>query len=222
MPENRNKNLSEFKNLKFEGSFNLALEIFEKLFSNLNKKAVIYINTESNIEKSVTYNELCQNYNKFINFLRSKNIKKGANIYVMFPSIVEQRYIMFGALKAGYTIMPTAPNITEYELKFRFQNDGPNVPILDYDGSAKIKKASNNNPSKLIVGQSDSWKNIDDIPTFPGMVEPEKLCKDVIVIKYFTSGTTSMPKNLETARSINENVKNLLLILVSLLWNYMQ
>ena len=44
----------------------------EKLFGNLEKDAIIYVNKDKGIEKRISYREFINSYNKFINFLRSK------------------------------------------------------------------------------------------------------------------------------------------------------
>ncbi|MEM0139097.1 MAG: AMP-binding protein [Ferroplasma sp.] len=192
--DKKNDVLSELKNIKPDYSINWVSDIFEKLFINEKKKAIIYTNIDTGIEKSFTYYELYQHYNRFINLLRDKNIKKGSNIYVILPAVLEQWYIMLGALKAGYTIIPTAQNITEYELKFRFENDAPAVVVSDIANFEKIERSLKNNPVKLIVGELNSWESIDKIYDFPDRAEPEKLYVDDVFIKYFTSGTTGMPK----------------------------
>ncbi len=193
-PETRKTMLTELKNYDIEGQFNWVDEVFEKLFGSESKKAVIYYNSEKEEENSLSYIDLIKNYNKFINLLRSYGFKKGTNIYVMLPAIPEQWYITIGALKAGFTIIPAAPNLTEYELKFRFSQNKPDVIISDISNSEKLDKAAPDGIFKLVAGRKKGWKSLDEIKNYSEIAEPEKLYKNDVFIKYFTSGTTGMPK----------------------------
>ncbi|MCL4310931.1 MAG: AMP-binding protein, partial [Candidatus Thermoplasmatota archaeon] len=112
----RNEMLGELKSLEIKKPFNWVSEIFEKLFAESSKDAIVYINESTGTEKKISYRELYESYNRFINFLRQLNIKKGSNIYIMAGAVPEQWIIMMGALKAGFVVIPTAPNLTEYEL----------------------------------------------------------------------------------------------------------
>ena len=121
----KNQMLGKLKTIYENTEVNFVTDIFEQLFSELEKDAIIYVNTKTTTEIRISYKKFINNYNKFINFLRSKGIEKGSNIYIMSGPVPEQWTVMMGALKAGYTVIPTAPNLTEYELKFRFSQDPP-------------------------------------------------------------------------------------------------
>lgn len=119
--------------------FNWVQEILKKFYGS-DKNAVIYYNMENEMEIKVSYNRLISNYNKLINLLEH-GIKKSAVIYLMSPALTEQWYIMLAALKAGYTLIPLAPNLTEFELKFRFSSIVPDVIIADSENMKKISRS---------------------------------------------------------------------------------
>lgn len=192
--ETRNNMLEELGKMVPESSFNWVSDIYEKLFSESKKDAIIYINESTNKEIRISYHSLYESYNKFINFLRRLEIKKGSIVYIMAGAVPEQWIAMLGCLKAGFTVIPSAPNLTEYEIKFRFSNDPPDVIISDMANSSKMEHAMINSPLKLIIGNKEGWVSFDEINAMPSNSDPEKIFKSDIFIKYFTSGTTGMPK----------------------------
>ncbi len=190
----KNQMLMQLKTIYGNIEVNFVTDIFEKLFSELEKDAIIYVNTKTNEEIRIPYKEFINNYNKFINFLRSNGIRKGSNIYIMAGPVPEQWTVMMGALKAGYTVIPTAPNLTEYELKFRFSQDPPDVIISDSGSAEKLEKSVKGNPLMIITGKRKGWNSFSDIDKMAAVAEGEKLSGEDIFVKYFTSGTTGMPK----------------------------
>ena len=190
----RNEMLGELKSLKIKKPFNWVSEIFEKLFAESSKDAIIYINESTGSERKIRYRELYESYNRFINFLRQMDIKKGSNIYIMAGAVPEQWIIMMGALKAGFVVIPTAPNLTEYELKFRFSQDPPDVIISDVANAGKLEHALSTKPLKIVIGEKSGWIQFNEINKMSPDAEPADLYEDDLFIKYFTSGTTGMPK----------------------------
>jgi acyl-coenzyme A synthetase/AMP-(fatty) acid ligase len=190
----KNKMLGELKSMHGTSHLNFVSDIFEKLFGGLQKDAIIYVNTTTGVEKRISYREFIINYNRFINFLRSRGIRKGSNIYIMAGPVPEQWAVMMGALKAGYTVIPTAPNLTEYEINFRFSQDPPDVIISDENSAGKLEKALKGSPLLIIAGKRKGWDSFSDVDKMPPDAEGERLSKDDVFVKYFTSGTTGMPK----------------------------
>ncbi|WP_287954834.1 AMP-binding protein [Acidiplasma sp.] len=193
--DERYRILEDLRNMKPPEPFNWVQEIFEKFYGS-DKNAVIYYNMENEIEIKVSYNRLISNYNKLINLLRKHGIKKSAVIYLMSPALTEQWYIMLAALKAGYTLIPLAPNLTEFELKFRFSSIVPDVIIADSENMKKISRSLKNRPLKISIGNYDDAINIKEINNENNTAEGEKLFINDVFIKYFTSGTTGMPKTV--------------------------
>ncbi len=194
--DERESMLTELKNSKTYTNFNWVSDMFEKLYINQDKDIIIYYNMDNDTEKRVKYKEFYINYNKLINFLRKNRMKKGSIIYVMTPAIIEQWYIIMASLKAGFTLIPLAPNLTEYELKYRFSNVEPDAVIADENNMKKIINSLSNNPLKIAINSFKDCVDFDEIYKENSNAEPEKLNINDIFIKYFTSGTTGMPKTV--------------------------
>ncbi len=190
----RNDMLGELKSQKIKQPFNWVSEIFEKLFVNNEKDAIIYVNESTGEERRISYKELYASYNQFINFLRTEEIGKGSKVYIMAGSVPEQWITMMGALKAGFIVIPTAPNLTEYELKYRFSQDKPDAIISDLANIDKFEHVLDTGALKLVIGDRDGWINFNEIHKMKENAEPAELKAEDLFIKYFTSGTTGMPK----------------------------
>ncbi len=54
----RNEMLGELKSLEIKKPFNWVSEIFEKLFAESSKDAIVYINESTGTEKKISYREL--------------------------------------------------------------------------------------------------------------------------------------------------------------------
>lgn len=188
--------LKELKNYKINENFNWVSDVFEKLYINQDKDAIIYYNMDNDIEKRIKYNEFYNNYNRLINLLRKNSIKKGSIIYVMAPAIIEQYYIIMASLKAGFVLIPLAPNLTEYELKYRFSEIKPDTVIADEKNMKKIINLLNKNVLKIAINNFKDCISFNDVYNENCYAEPEKLNINDIFIKYFTSGTTGMPKTV--------------------------
>jgi hypothetical protein len=57
----RNAMLAELKSFKIKQPFNWVSEIFEKLFADKEKEAIIYKNDSTGKERRISYNELYKN-----------------------------------------------------------------------------------------------------------------------------------------------------------------
>ncbi len=190
----RNDLLFELKDVELSEGFNWVSDVFEKIIKNREKNALIYYNMGTEIEIKISYGEFMKRYNQFINFLKRHNIKKGSNVYIMAGAVTEQWYVMMGSLKGGFTVIPSAPNLTEYELKFRFSQDVPDVIVSDINNADKIDRSLNNSPLKICLSDKEGWISYSQIDRESQNADAERLNIDDIFIKYFTSGTTGMPK----------------------------
>ncbi len=190
----RNDLLFELKDIVLKDEFNWVSEIFEKIIKDTEKDALIYYNMGTENEIRISYGDFMNRYNQFINFLKKHNIKKGASIYIMAGAVPEQWYSIMGSLKGGFTVIPSAPNLTEYELKYRFAQDPPDVIISDINNADKIDRSLKNSPLKICLSDKIGWINYSQINGEDKNAPAEKIKINDIFIKYFTSGTTGMPK----------------------------
>jgi len=181
---------------------NWAHEIFEGIHvrERGDDVALLWVDIDIGIEKTFTYKEVAKKGNQILNFLRYNHIDKGNNIYLITPSIPEVWFLFFAGIKGGMVTIPTATNMTQWELEYRFKTSPPHVVVADESNSSVIDKtlmSMNIKPkAKIIIGEKKGWFKFDKIEEMSGKAVPAKTKPDDIIFCFFTSATAGMPKRV--------------------------
>ncbi len=191
----------KLNSMRLPGRFNWARDVFEKIHlpSRESQEAIVWVNLEDWSTKTITYRGLVEESNRLVNYLRGHGLGRGSRVYVMLPLLPELFYSTYAAVKAGFTMVPTATVMTVRELEYRFKVFPPDAVIAD-EASAKVVdealELTNSRPKvKLIVGgDREGWESFDEIGRESPLAEPEDTRSDDIVFAFFTSGTTGPPK----------------------------
>ncbi|BDB99609.1 acyl--CoA ligase [Saccharolobus caldissimus] len=169
--------------------FNWVSDVFEK---NEDKTALIWTDIQNREERKFTYRKLSAEANKLLNFLRKEGIKKGDPVYIMTPIIPEQWISLLAVIKGGFIGVPTAVNLTEYELNYRFKDLKPKAIIADEESAKKI----NVEAVKIVIGKREGWISYEKVLDESSNAEPETTKPSDEILHYFTSGTTGLPKRV--------------------------
>jgi len=192
----------KLNHMTFPEHFNWASEIYEGLHvkNQGSKTALIWRDIETKEEQRYSYQELADNGNKALNFLRKTGVEKGDNMYMMVPIVPETWFLSFTAVKGGIIAVPTATTMTLRELQFRFETYAPNAIVVDeaftdiVDQAIEITKVE---PKvKIVLGKADGWKSYEDIDKEDVTAEPAKTGLDETLFCFFTSGTTGLAKRV--------------------------
>src|SRR5579875_100991 len=203
--EDKGRNYEEFfyslKSSKLTSFFNWAEEIVEGL--NLKERgeqsALLWVSLDSWDVKRYTYSDFVSEANKLINFLRGHGMRKGSKLYIMLPQVPEVFFATYASIKAGFVGVPTAVVMTVRELQYRFKAFPPDAIIADVNSARLVDealKASNSRPNvKILVGGDiATWESYESIKKESALAEAAKTNIDDIVLAFFTSGTTGLPK----------------------------
>ncbi len=196
------KEVKEFS-LDVPEYYNFAFDVVDEWAKDKTKLALVWADTTGKIIKKYTFWDISKMSNKFANVLLSLGIKKGDNVFVMVPRIVEWYAVMLGLNKIGAVALP-APNILMPEdIKYRI-NKGEVVMVIAGASSAnKVESAcSEGCPTlkhKMVIdGDAEGWlsfeNQMDKVSSVldKDKIEPTK--SDDPLLIYFTSGTTKYPK----------------------------
>ena len=182
--------------------FNWAVEIFENMHvkERGDQPALIWTDLDSDAERQFTYKELAANGNKFLNFIRSKGVEKGNNLYMLTPIVPETWFASFAGIKGGLVSVPTATSMTEREIQFRFEAYKPDV-IISFEGLTQLvddalEKANCTPKAKIVLGQKAGWVSYSEIDAQPDEAEGADVGRDDVLFCFFTSGTTGLPKRV--------------------------
>lgn len=85
----------------------------------------------SNYGKTMTYGDIDRLSQQFASYLLNVlNLKKGDRVALMMPNVLQYPIAIFGALRAGLTVVNTNPLYTPRELKHQLNDSGATVLIV--------------------------------------------------------------------------------------------
>ena len=85
----------------------------------------------ANMGKVLTYGDIDRMSEQFASYLLNElKLKKGDRIALMMPNVLQYPIAIFGALRAGLTVVNTNPLYTPRELKHQLQDSGATVLVV--------------------------------------------------------------------------------------------
>lgn len=170
-------------------------------------KALVWCNDRGE-EKTFTFTDMKKLSNRAANFFVSKGIKKGDVVLQIMRRRWEYWVIATALCKIGAVVIPATLQLTAKDIKYRI-NAAKAKMIVCVSDEYVIEQAELATPEcptlvdKAIVdGERDGWINFEEEfmkypDTFERPVGKDANTKDDIMLIYFTSGTTGMPKMVE-------------------------
>jgi len=104
-----------------------------------------------NMGRSITYGELDVQSRHFAAWLQSLGLPKGARIALMMPNLLQYPICMFGALRAGYTVVNCNPLYTPPELEHQLTDAGADVIVVVENFAHVLQSCLGKTPVKHIV-----------------------------------------------------------------------
>ena len=186
-------------------NFNFAFDVLAQKALQLDKPALISIDNQGNHIRDVSYKEIDEVSSQTAHALLSLGISKADNVLVILPRIPEWYYVLLGCAKMGAVAMPGTNLLTENDIEYRINRAGAKVAIVSILHANAIEKIKDKCPTLkylIIVGEKKSgWYSFEEICTScstkfdRSMVSPTS--SDDVMLIYFTSGSTAMPKMVE-------------------------
>jgi len=177
--------------------FNWVRDVFEGIHvkERGSKRLLIWKDMNTGEESYLTYYEMSLSTNRILNTLRKHGLRKGSVVYLMTKIHPAHWAVFLATIKGGFIIVPSATNLTVSELKYRFSDLKPDAVISDSLRAQKVEEAleSLKVPKFLIDGKREGWLEFEEEST---NAAAEDTKKDDVIINYFTSGTTGMPKRV--------------------------
>ncbi|MBS0546002.1 MAG: long-chain-fatty-acid--CoA ligase [Proteobacteria bacterium] len=105
--------------------------------------------------KAITYAELDQRSSDFAAYLQQVlKLRKGARIALMMPNLLQYPVALFGALRAGYTIVNVNPLYTARELEHQLADAGAEAIVILENFAHTLQQVRHNLPLRHIVMSS--------------------------------------------------------------------
>ena len=186
-------------------NFNFAYDVMDE-YARLepDRLALIWCN-DCGEEKFVTFGEMKKYSDKAANMLKNQGVKKGDKVMLILRRRYEFYFMVLGLSKIGAIYIPSTDQLTEKDIIYR-DNAGEIKMIIAYNHTDIIKHVENSledSPTvekiMLVGGQRDGWINGDEeleasSEKWTRPIGEENTTNKDLMLIYFTSGTTSMPK----------------------------
>lgn len=186
-------------------SFNFAYDIIDEYARIEPERLALVWCDDYGEERRFTFSDLKFWSDKTANYLKSLGIKKGDKVMLILRRRYEFYFFAFALCKIGATYIPSTNQLKEKDIVYRNNAAGVKMivayqseDIIDY-----VEKSRSESPTleltMLVGGKKEGWlcfdeeinNYSDDWDKPVGEDFPKN--SDLMII-YFTSGTTSMPK----------------------------
>jgi len=188
--------------LKVPEYYNFGFDVIDKRAKEADKVAFITVDSSTENIRSYNFSDLSKSSNQVANGLLGLGIKRGELAFMMVPRIAEWYSAMIGCCKLGVVTMPGTNLLTAKDIEYRINRSKATIAIVSSENAEKVDEIHANCPTlqKLIViGEArDGWTTYNSLiegaadTIDPLVITPTK-ASDLMII-YFTSGTTGMPK----------------------------
>jgi acetyl-CoA synthetase len=195
---------SKFK-INIPANFNFAFDIVDEIAAKTpNKIAMVWCN-DKGAEAVFTFGQMKYFSDKAANFFRSIGIRKGDPVMLILKRRYEFWYCSLALNKIGAITIPATHLLSTKDIIYR--NNAADIKMIvsvaEPEVIRHVEESVEKSPTlklKALIGENrEGWLNltneIEKAPeSFKKPVGHEAVSNNDIMLLYFTSGTTGMPK----------------------------
>ena len=171
------------------------------------KKALVWVDDHGH-EKTFTFTDIKRLSNQAANFFRSLGLKKGDVVLLILRRRWEYWICATALHKLGVTLIPGTLQLTKKDIVYRANAAGVSAVVCVNDDFVirQVEEAWDSTPTLknriLVVDKREGWLCFEEeiakfSDEFPRPAGAEATRWDDIMLVYFTSGTTGMPKMVQ-------------------------
>lgn len=201
--ENGNGGISSFK-LKVPDNFNFAYDVVDKIAAGEpDRRAMVWCD-DSGEQKVFTFGDIKRESDKAASFFLQNGIAKGDRVMLILIRHYQFWFAVLGLHKIGAIAIPATNQLQVKDLVYRFGM--ANVKMIVCTGTGDIAKHVEDacleydglKCKVMVKGEREGWLDfdygIDNAPDFIKPTDDAYACSSDVLLLYFTSGTTGMPK----------------------------
>jgi acetyl-CoA synthetase len=183
--------------------FNFAYDVLDALAEQQpDKTALLWVN-ENGPRKEFSFADIKRLSDKAANYFLSLGIKKGDKVMLILKRHYEFWYTIMALHKIGAVTIPATHLLTKKDVEYRVNAADIKMIVCTDDGGIKEQiEMAEDMPSleiRALLGSRDGWENYtqgvnDASDTFVKPADADLPENNDIMLLYFTSGTTGMPK----------------------------
>lgn len=189
-------------------NFNFAYDVVDKMAAETpDKRAIVWCDDKGR-ELVLSFSQLKYYSDKAANFFKAAGIGKGDPVMLILKRRYEFWFCILALHKLGAICIPATHLLTTKDIVYR--NNAADIKMIVCVNEAEVIKhveeAEEKSPSfkakALVGGQKEGWLDFDSrleaaSPAFERPVGDEASSNSDIMLLYFTSGTTGMPKMVQ-------------------------
>lgn len=184
--------------------YNFAYDVVDRLAKEKpDKLAIVWCNDEGD-DKLITFKDVKENSDKAASYFLSLGIKKGDAVMLILKRHYEWWYCMMALHKIGAVAIPATNQLMVKDIVYRVKAASIKAVICTAEGQIsdfvdEAQRETETLSIKILVrGKKDGWLSYEEgIASAPAFVAPtgeERPKADEMMLLYFSSGTTGMPK----------------------------
>ncbi len=211
LPRTEFDSYEDFKNnykVNVPKNFNFGFDIVDAWAEQEPDKVALVWCNDNGEEKKFTFSDIKRMSNKAANFFKSIGIKKGSVVMLILRRRWEYWICAAALHKIGAILIPGSLQLTKKDIVYRANAAGICTIICVNDEfvltqvDEAIKETTTLRNRILVVDKREGWLDLnDEAAKFPDTFErptgDEANKWDDIMLVYFTSGTTGMPKMVQ-------------------------
>ncbi len=182
--------------------FNFAFDIIDQHAQSLNKTAVLAVSGDGQNIEELSYADLSRRSSRFANGLRNLGLKQGDFACLVAGRIPDWYDAILGCMKLGVISMPGTNLLTGKDIAYRINHTGAAAIIVTPEHCEKVDAVRADCPTLkhfIVIGDAlEGWvSSIDMCAGAAETIAPAHRAitkSDDMMMGYFTSGTTGMPK----------------------------
>ncbi len=185
--------------------FNFAYDVVDEWAkTHPNKTALVWVGDNGGYA-SFTFGELKRQSDKTANYLKSLGIGKGDSVMLILQRKYEFWFCLLALMKLGAVAIPATHLLTKKDIAYR--NNAADIKMIIAVNDERVLKAveeaeseSKSLRSKTILnGKRNGWNSLEEGASqasedFPRPTGADATVNEDMMLIYFTSGTTGMPK----------------------------
>ncbi len=121
-------------------------ELFEKSVALYRDRPAFH-----SMGKTISFGDLDRLTRDFAAWLQAKGLQKGARVAIMMPNCLQYPVAMFGALRAGYTVVNVNPLYTARELEHQLKDSGAEAIVILENFARTLQEVLPRVPVKHVV-----------------------------------------------------------------------
>lgn len=184
--------------------FNFAYDVVDRLAAEKpGKMAMVWCN-EAGAEKFLTFGDMKEKSDETAAYFQSLGIRKGDAVMLILKRHFEWWFCMMALHKLGAIVIPATNQLMTKDIVYRVNAASVKAIVCTSDGaiSGLVDEAQKDCPTlttKVMVrAKKEGWLSYEEgVAGAPAFVKPtgeDKPMAEEIMLMYFSSGTTGMPK----------------------------